>query len=169
MAVYTVSPDLLRNIEKDEGVYFTDILFVFAQRANTFKVSKDRNGDVIRTYESIEENGEVIKTWLDLMSFKPSPFESIDVDLTGILCEETKFMKMCKETRSQSHLILYTRQNLTKHVCVDNVVVFEDTAIRVLDRDEARLALTPTTISGDTYINSQVAKDNSEIKGSQNR
>jgi hypothetical protein len=75
MAVYTISPDLLRNIEKDEGVYFTDILFVFAQRTNSFKVSKDKNGEVINSYLAIEENGETIKTWLDLMSFKPSPLK----------------------------------------------------------------------------------------------
>lgn len=46
MAVYTVSPDLLRNVEKDEGIYFTDILFTFTQRTNSFKVSRDIGGEV---------------------------------------------------------------------------------------------------------------------------
>ncbi len=74
MSVYTISPDLLKNIDKDEGIYLTDILFVFTQRTNPFKVSKDKNGNVIDSYLSVERNVDVIKTWLDLMSFKPSPF-----------------------------------------------------------------------------------------------
>jgi len=168
MAVYTVSPDLLRNIEKDEGIYFTDILFVFTQRNNPFKVSKDKNGDIIKSYMDIKENGETIKTWLDLMSFKPSPFEPIDVDLSSIVCEETKFMKVCKETKSQNKLILYTQQNITKHKCENRIVLFEDTAIQILDRDEARQELTSAPNVGDTYINSQVAKQNSQINKSKN-
>jgi hypothetical protein len=169
MAVYTISPDLLRNIEKDEGVYFTDILFIFTQRTNPFKVSKDKNGDVINSYLAIERNGETIKTWLDLMSFKPSPFELIDVDLSHIDCEETRFMKICKETKSQNKLILYTHQNLKEHFCEKDIVIFENVAIQVLDRDQARQELTVVADSGDTYINSQVAKQNSQINRSRNK
>lgn len=169
MAVYTISPDLLRNIEKDEGVYFTDILFVFAQRTNSFKVSKDKNGEVINSYLAIEENGETIKTWLDLMSFKPSPFELIDVDVRGIDCEETKFLKICKETKNTNKLILYSQQNIKNHKCERNFVIFEETTIQILDRDEARQELTTVPISGDTIINSQVAKHNSQFNKSKNR
>lgn len=169
MAVYTISPDLLRNIEKHDGIYFTDILFIFTQRANSFKVSKDKNGEIINSYLAIEKNGETIKTWLDLMSFNPSPFESIDVDVSNIECEETKFLKICKETINYSKLILYTPQNLKIHSCQQNIVMFEDKAIQILDRDEARLELTANRDSGDTYINSQVAKQNSNINKSKNK
>lgn len=168
MGVYTISPDLLRNIEKDEGVYFTDILFVFTQRANTFKIAKDRKGEVINCYQAIKTNGEIIKTWLDLMSFNPSPFEAIDIDLSGIDCEETKFIKICKETRSQNKLITYTHQNIKKHMCESGVITFESTAITVLDRDEARQELTVIPKAGDTFINSQVAQNNSHITDSHN-
>lgn len=168
MSVYTISPDLLRNIEKDEGIYFTDILFVFTQRSNPYKVSRDKNGEVINCYESIEENAFTIKTWLDLMSFKPSPFETIDIDISRIDCEEAKFLKLCKETKSQNKFILYSQQNLKKHDCEDRVVMFEDTAIMVYDRDLARQELCEVK-SGDTYINSQVAKDNSQIYKSKNK
>lgn len=168
MAVYTVSPDLLRNIEKDEGIYFTDILFTFTQRTNRFKVAKDKNGHVINSYLSVEKNGEIIKTWLDLMSFKPSPFESIDVDISDIECEESKFLKVCKETKSTNKIILYSQQNIKKFTCEDSVVFFEDTAIQVLDRDDARNELITVPISGDTYINSQVAQQNSQINKSEN-
>ncbi len=168
MTVYTVSPDLLKNVEKDEGIYFTDILFTFTQRTNSFKVSKDKGGEVIKSYLAIEKNGETIKTWLDLMSFKPSPFEPIDVDLSNISCEESKFMKLCKETKNQNKLILYSQQNLTKHKCENNLVTFEGVELRILDRDDARNELSLVE-KGDTFINSIVAKNSSSISNAKNK
>jgi len=169
MSVYTISPDLLRNIEKDESIYISDILFVFTTRGNNFKVSKDKNGDVLNTYKSINNNGDIIRTWLDLMSYKPSTFEDIDVDLSQIECEETKFLKVCKEVKTQNKLIMYSHQNLKKFDCPNKTVHFENKLITILDKDEAKNELTNTTIiSGDTIINSQVAKGGSEIKDSEN-
>ena len=144
-------------------------MFVFTQRTNSFKVSKDTKGDIINSYLAIEKNGDTIKTWLDLMSFKPSPFEQITVDLSHIDCEETKFLKICKETKNQNKLIVYTQQNLNKHKCENSFVLFEETAIQILDRDEARNELLILPKSGDTYINSQVAKNHSQIIESQNK
>lgn len=167
MATYTISPDLLRSIPEDEAIYLTDILFVFTNRGNANKVSRDKKGDVLNCYTSVEQNKEVIKLWLDLMSFKPSPFETIDVEIEGIECEETKFLKVCKETANTKKLILYSPQNLTKFECIDGKVDFEKTTIQVLDRDEARIELQPG--SGDTIINSQVAKNGSHIAGSENK
>lgn len=43
------------------------------------------------------------------------------------------------------------------------------TAIQILDRDDARQELTTVPSSGDTIINSQVAKDNSQINKSNNK
>ena len=103
------------------------------------------------------------------MSFKPSPFEQITVDLSHIDCEETKFLKICKETKNQNKLIVYTQQNLNKHKCENSFVLFEETAIQILDRDEARNELLILPKSGDTYINSQVAKNHSQIIESQNK
>lgn len=169
MAVYTVSPDLLKNIDKEDGIYFTDILFVFTQRGNPFKVAKDKNGNVIECYKRISINGDIIKTWLDLMTFRPSPFETINVDLSAIQCEETKFFKVCKETKGQNKLILYSIQNLQKYSCRDSIVMFEDVGIQILDRDIARNELLVASKGGDTYINSQVAQGNSQISKSQNK
>lgn len=168
MSVYTISPDLLRNIEKEEGIYFSDILFVFSQKSNPYKVTKDKLGVVIDSYRAIEVNKEFIKTWLDLMSYKPSPFEDIDVDLTKIDCEESKFLKICKETKSQNKIIYYSKQNIKKHQIAENSILYEGTAILLLDRDEAIIELNQKNFTGDTYINSQVAKNNSQISDSKN-
>lgn len=168
MSVYTITPDLLRSIGEEDGIYLTDILFVFTSRNNPFKVAIDNNGVIIDYYKSVENNAETIAFWLNLMSFKPSPFELINVDLSNIDCEETKFMKVCKETLNQRKLVLYTYQNLVNFKCENGTVIFEDTVINILDRDIARNELTPTITMGDTIINSQVAKDNSNINKSKN-
>jgi len=169
MSVYTISSDLLKSIESGEGVYLTDILFVFTNRSNPYKVAKDKGGHIIDLYQKVQNNGDIIKTWLDLMSFKPSPFETIDVDLKGIESEEIVFLKLCKETKSQNKLIVYTIQNINAHVCENCIVYFEGTSIHILDRDLARGELVDADRGGDTYINSQVTQGNSQINKSENK
>jgi hypothetical protein len=78
-------------------------------------------------------------------------------------------LKVCKETKNTNKLILYSQQNIKNHKCEKSLIIFEETAIQILDRDEARLELTSVPISGDTIINSQVAKHNSQINKSKNK
>lgn len=167
--IYTISPDLLRNIKKEEGIYLTDVLFVFAQRSNTYKVTRDSNGEVLRIYESIASSKDCIKTWLDLMSFIPSPFEVINVDISDIECEETKFLKLCKETNGENKIIYYSKQNVRKYKFDAGSLFFEKIQIIVLDRDEARHELTATQTINTNIINSQVAQGNSQISKSDNK
>src|SRR6218665_1529756 len=156
MSIYTISPDFLSNVDKDEQNYLSNILFVFTNRNNSFKLTKDKKGDVISIYKSIQENADIIKIWLDLMSYTPAPFESIDVDISNIDCLETKFLKICKETKGFNNLIVYSVQNLTKFKCIGNKISFEGIDINILDRDEANSELNSKT--GHTFIsNSQVA------------
>jgi len=168
MSIYTILPDFFSKVEKEEGVYFSDILFVFTQRGNSFKVTKDKKGEVISIYSSIKENADIIKSWLEMMSFKPSTFEKIDVDISGIDCMETKFVKICKETKGVNKLIVYTRQNIRKFKCENNILTYEGTDITVLDKDDAHIELSKTVNKGDVIINSQVAKDGSQINKSKN-
>lgn len=168
MTIFTVAPDLLRNIEEGEYVFFSDILFVFSQQSNPFRVTKDKNGDVISIYSGIKENADIIKTWLDLMANKPSPFEKIDIDISDIECEETKFVKICKETKGQNQIIFYSRQNIRKFICESNIIQFEGKSLTVFDKFEAQQHLTKTDNSTINYINSQIAKDGSQINDSTN-
>lgn len=142
MVVYTISPDLLRSIGKEEGIYFTDILFVFSQKTNSIKAAKDKTGSIIDIYSNIENNKETIATWLHLMTCLPCTFETIDIDINDISCEETKFLKICKETKNNKKLILYTSQNLIKYQTNNNTILFENQTIEILDRDQARFELT---------------------------
>lgn len=168
MSIYTIAPDLLRNIEKDEYFYFTDILFVFCNRENTLKFAKDKDGLVIKAYEEIENNTEIISTWLSLLSFKPFPFEEVIVDLDLIDCEETKFLKVCKSTLGQNKIIFYTKQNVLKNpINSDSIISFENTNVLVLDKDEARKEI---NLNSQIYNiqNSQVALNNSQLNNSNN-
>jgi len=170
MSTYTISPDFFQSVEKDEGVYFSEVLFVFTQRGNPFKVSRDKNGDIIDVYKNIKENADIIKTWLELMSYKPSTFEKIDIDLSEIECLETKFLTLCQQTKSENNLIVYSKQNIKKFECKNSKIVFDKTSISVLDKDDACLELSKITkIIGDTYINSQIAQGGSQIVDSNNK
>ncbi|TJZ49871.1 hypothetical protein FAZ15_22195 [Sphingobacterium olei] len=168
MPVYTVSPDLLSSIEEDEKIYLTDILFVFTRKGCSFKVAKDKNGEVLDIYKKIEKNADSIKVWLDLMSFKPAKFESIDADLSDIDCTETKFMELCALTNSSKNLIVYSKQNIKKHLCDNSKINYKEQIINVFDRDEANNALNQKTEIINQIQNSQVAMDNSNITHSTN-
>lgn len=169
MSIYTISPDFLGNIDEEERNYLSNILFVFANKTNSYKVSKDKNGEILDIYQGIQQNAEIIKTWLDLMSFSPSSFERIDIDISGIDCNETKFIKLCKETKGFNNLIVYSIQNIVNHKCVEKKIKFEDVTVNILDRDDASRELNRSTGDIITYNNSQVATGGSKIIDSKNR
>ena len=167
---YTITPNLLSNIEKGETIYFTDILFPFTQRNNPIKVAKDKKGEVIKEYQKISKNADIIKTWLELMSFNPSPFEKIEVDIGNIKCIETKFIELCSKTIGSNNLIVYSSQLIKKFNCEENKINYNDRIINVLDRDFARQELNPKSTVQNTIIsNSQIAQGNSQISDSENK
>jgi|688.fasta_scaffold152460_2 hypothetical protein len=169
MSIYTITPDFFKNIQEDERNYFSNILFVFTNKTNNYKVSKDVNGEILNIYRDIEENGEVIKTWLDLMSFTPSSFEKINIDISSIDCYDTKFIKLCKETIGYNNLIVYSIQNISKFKCEEKKINFEETTINIFDRDDASIELNQNQNEIINIIKSQVALGGSTIKKSRNK
>ena len=120
--IYTLSLDFLKNLEEDDNIFISDILFHFINRENPLKIAKDKKGIVIDDYHNIAAKNQNIKTWLDLMSFTPSPFEKIDVDLSSFNCNEAKYLKLCKETAGFNKMIVYSIQNLKVYKCKKNNV-----------------------------------------------
>ena len=168
--VCTISSDLLENIEKDELVYFSDLLMVFTNKSNSHKVAKDKNNLIFEKYENIEKNLEYIKLWLELMSFTPSSFEKIDVNLEGINCNEHFFVELCKNTIGERKMIVYSLQSIKKFELNSNTLEKDGIEIEVLDRDTAKeLLSSKTIINGDIITNSQVAKQGSKIIKSENK
>lgn len=168
MSIFTITPGFLENIGDGESSYLADILFVFSNKNNSFKVSKDKNGSILDIYRSIENNSHIIKTWLDLMANTPSPFEKVDVNIEDILCMETKFIKICKETKGFNNLIVYSFQNIQEFKCNNKYINYEGINIKVYDRDDANSELNKSYSTTNNYINSQVATDNSQITDSNN-
>lgn len=169
--VYTISPALLREIEIDELYYFTDLLNIFAQRSSPYKVAMDKKKVALRDYaEIINHNTPLIKHWLECMSFMPSPFERIETDIEHIKCEEQRYLTLCKVTISQKKLIVYSKQNIQKYKCENNLVNFEDIPISILDKDDAVNEFTiKNNTTNNTFINSQIAQGQSKIKDSKNK
>lgn len=135
MAIYTISPCLMRNREQNELYFFRNILFPFVN--NGHKVALDQDGLVLSVYSQIERNQDIIQVWLNMMSYKPSKFETIPVKLDDILDESDKFLYLCKSTKGQHKMIVDSIQNMNCEVGKDNCVVVDDVKVRLLDRDEA--------------------------------
>lgn len=175
MSVYTISPNLLRNINSELKI-FADILFIFTQTNNNKKVAIDKDGVIINHYASIIENKELISSWLGLMTYLYN-FEYIDLNIQNFCsCEETFYLKICKETQSQKKLITYSHQDIRKYTIIDNFVEFEQDKIEILDKSSASIELTNTqnTNTQNTNIQiihisqSQFASNNSQINDSIN-
>lgn len=167
--VCTISSDLLENIEKNELIYFSDLLMVFTNKSNNHKVARDKNNLVFVKYENIKENLEYVKLWLELMSFTPSSFEKIDVDLEGIECNESFFVELCKNTNGERRMIVYSLQNIKKFELNSNILEKDGVEIEILDRDSAKeLVSKKLVVNGDIITNSQVAKEGSRIIKSEN-
>lgn len=141
MPVYTISPDFLENIKDDDKRYLSDILFIFSNRTNAYKVARDTQGHIIDIYKSIKTNPDIIKTWLELMSYPPSKFEKINVDIRDIDSDEEKAIKLCKETKNSNKMIVYSIENIQLFECNNNQIQYEGKSLIVLDRDEAEIEL----------------------------
>ncbi len=135
MAVYTISPCLMRNIEQNELYLFRNVLFRFTSGCH--KVALDKDGEVLSIYSTIEQNQDIIQTWLRLMSYTPSRFETIPVSIIDIHDECSKFLYLCKSTKGQHKMIVDSIQKLDCVVEEDNYVVVDNEKVKVLDKNEA--------------------------------
>ncbi len=169
--IYTIFPDLFRNIQNSEdSIYIRDLINVFGISTNPFRIAKDKKGIVIDVYASIQSKYRIFFIeFLEMLNRYPSGYEIIDVDIESIGCEETQFLKLCKETKGTNKMIVYSKQNIIKYTIVENKVEFEEKLILLLDRDEARMVLNHRN-AGDTYYisDSQAAFSNSNISNSKN-
>jgi hypothetical protein len=168
MPAYTVSNSVLVNLNEGKR-YVTDILFVFSQENNSFKVSIDRTNRILSIYESIAEKNEIISTWLQLMSHKPSSFETIDADARAAKNNEEIFLIVCSATKQHPKMIVFSHEaweNFSYHS--ENVIFYNGKPVYVLDRDEAIAELHASTKTVIHANNSVVATNNSTIDGAKN-
>lgn len=153
MAVYTISPCLMKGFAQNELYYFRELLFKFVSGPHT--VSIDNDGYVIDVYSKIIPNQDIIHTWLTLMSNNPPRFTKIPVSIKGLGCEHMEFLHLCKSTNGQHKMIVSSLQEVEVSIDDDNCVQIDDVTVRLLDKDEAVHEL--STINSIIISNSQVA------------
>ena len=165
MSIFTISKDLLQNIE--HKTHYCDILFVFPQ-TNSFKVAMDKSNKILEIYYDLAKDNISLKTWLDLLSYEPTSIEKIDVELSDDLSQDEVFLKVCGATANQKKLLIYSHQNWKKYkYSENNTVTYDSCTIFMIDRDEAiqALKLADTNI---VAINSVVATNQGNINNSKN-
>lgn len=168
MACYTLSDCILHNLNAGKK-YITDLLMVFTQESNPFKVALDKSNRIIDLYELAGQKNEYVANWLSLMSFQPSNFETINIDTSTAMNNEEVFLKVCGKTNSQQKLIVYSHEGWQNfNYQGDKVIIYDTKSIRVFDRDEAIHDLNPTTPSLITAYSSVIATNQSTITDSKN-
>ncbi len=150
MAIYTISPCVMRDCEPDDFICYSNLLFTFIQGPH--KVAIDNDGSVIDIYSSIEQHRDIIQTWLQLMSNTPNRFEKIPIKIVDIPNEFRKFLMLCKATKGQHRIIVNSMQGLDCEVGIDNSVEVEGTKVRILDRLEAEQEIRNYSISKDDFL-----------------
>ena len=109
MACYTLSNCILNNLDAGKK-YITDLLLVFTQESNPYKVALDRSNRIIELYEIAGQKSEYVANWLSLMSYQPSNFEQINCDTVSAINDEEIFLKVCSKTNSQQKLIVHSHE-----------------------------------------------------------
>jgi len=167
--VFTVYSDMFEKLTSDEdSIYIRDLINVFGVSTNPFKIAKDEKGIVIDLYTSFNTKyREFVVVLLEMIAKHPSGFETIDVDLEGIECNESLFLSLCAATNGSRQMIAYTKQSFRTFLITENHIDFDGGLVRILDRDEARVVLNNIG-QGDIIVDSVVAKGGSKIKKTKN-
>lgn len=145
MAVYTVSLNLLENLEDSEKPYMVSILFRLANDTQPDKIAVDKKMIIFTRYrEASCKFPDSVKTWLDFLSYAPSSLvEKIDVDLEGIDDSEEICLRLCSKTKGAKQMIVHSLGLVNADIDEDNCTIYNGCRIRILDKDEAKCALNP--------------------------
>ena len=145
MSCYSVS-SCIKNSASEEKKYITDILFIFPQISNVHKVAMDASYKILDIYASIAATNGDFAYWLSLMTMTPSSFETINVDINGIDCQEEIFLKLTSKINGDKKLLVHSHQGWQNFQYVkNNVIAYDGVDISIFDRDEAIEELNPPT------------------------
>lgn len=150
MAIYTVSPCIMRDSDPNDFFSYRNLLFSFLQGPH--RVAIDRDGHVLDIYSKIELHQDIIQTWLQLMSYPPCRFEKIPVEIKNVPDECKKFLVLCKSTKGQHKMIVNSLQNLKCEVDDNNCVDIDGSMVKILDRMEAGSEICKQTVSNTDFL-----------------
>lgn len=166
MAIYTVSLNFLENLEPSEMSYLGCILFCFTNEQHPDKLAVDKNKVILDKYKEVvhERFADIIRSWVDMLSYVPSSMEKIDVDLRDITNKEDLCLELCSNINGTKKMIVYSMASLNSIIDGDNCITYNGHKIKFLDRDEAKRVLNENIVYN--ISNSQVA--GRDIKKSSN-
>lgn len=133
-------------------------------------IAVDRKGEIIDLYYNVANNNSFIAEWINTMTMHPESFECyVDIIPDSVPRDDVEiFLYMASVVNNESNLIVYSKSILNKKKFnweSPYSIIYNDKRIIVLDR---KLALKALNENGETsieiYIDSIVAKQNSEIK-----
>lgn len=164
MAIYTVSLNLFENLQSADLSYLACILFCFTNEENSAKLAVDKKHIILSRYKNFSRHGDIIRTWIDMLSNLPSSIELINVDLEGIADSEQICLALCSHTNGSKQMIVYSMASLKTDIDDDNCVSYNGHRVKILDRNEAKRVLNEHIVYN--ISNSQVA--GRDIKKSSN-
>lgn len=162
MSLYTLSDTLLRDIS-DHPKYITEILHRFTTDANPHKIVVDKTNVILQIYSEYCTNPHIY-SWFDLLT-KTTGIIKKDICIpTGISREEI-YLYVCSSLSSDRRIIVSSKEDIQ---CIpyktNDIVVYNNSDINVLDRDDAVLELQYNNKNVINNINNSIlAGDNNEI------
>ena len=114
MICYTLSDCVLNNINiaPNPKEILTDLLMVFAQNNNPYKIAIDKKGKIIDIYSRTDN--PAILYWLQIMSDFPKSWECINVEnFDSVKTQEESFLLLCSQTTDKM-LIVYSHNEWIK-------------------------------------------------------
>jgi len=166
MAIYTVSLNFLENLKPNEMSYLGCILYCFTNDQHPDKLAVDKNRVILDKYiDAVDERfADIVKSWVDMLSYIPSSMEKIDIDLRCFTNKEEMCLALCSGINGTKQMIVYSMAALKTDIDDDNSVSYNGHRIKILDRDEAKRVLNENIVYNISH--SQVA--GRDIKKSQN-
>lgn len=148
MAIYTVSLNFLENLEISEMSYIGCVLFCFSNNQHPDKLAVDKNKIILNKYIDVVDSrfADIIRSWVDMLSYIPSSIEKIDVDLTEITDTEEMCLALCSSTKGSKQLIVHSIGLLESSVDASNCISYKGCTIKVLDKDEAKQLLNVNSV-----------------------
>lgn len=146
MGLYTLTNNLIENIESSDIYLFGSVLGVFNNIMSGHKLAIDKNKVALGIYTQAHVNEDVRQyyaTWLQLFSeVLDKVCEFVPVELDDSIGSDEAFLKIASSINGKRNLIVYSRNNNCPYRCNDrNEIVFNGITINTLDKDEASIEL----------------------------
>ena len=153
---YTISGDILENIEENDWHYWRNLLFKLFYSDK--KIAKDSEGHIFDIYRDVTKNREMLNQWINIGCYKPSKFVNVDLRISQIQNVEEKFIALCAATKGERSLVVDDIQAYS-YIRQDNTIEYKGDSINVIDKDAVVIEISENKVVN-TITNSIFAGGN---------